>query len=330
MSIKGNNFLKQTLGEDFFESLAKAELWKPGTKTVIDPQEIATALQIVPRTLMAILIRELSPMEIGETREIHLPVPTVPATMNVTKHERDVYSGDIKQDNKILVDFKYRSLPGLGLVIMSAFELYSVEELTKTPDEPKHSDIDQKIQKMIDERLHLHELINKVVDNKLMQREAVQQIAMARLTEELAVSKKRSETISELTKISKQQSMSDPYFHGMANAMVVADSVVNEKEPEFVEPPSKKISPLKGFLDKRKNKKEYSIQMSKGENVNCPDCNKNIFDGKLFSGCICLGDDREKKVFIKKAEGGYSVRFSKGWDEENIEMLLEVLRRKNG
>jgi len=37
----------------------------------------------------------------------------------------------------------------------------------------------------------------------------------------------------------------------------------------------------------------------------------------------------ERKVFIKKTESGVNVRFSKGWDEENISMLLEVLRSKN-
>ena len=57
---------------------------------------------------------------------------------------------------------------------------------------------------------------------------------------------------------------------------------------------------------------------------------KNIFDGKAFSGCICLGDDMDRKLFIKKTEDGVKVRFSKGWDKENIEMLLEVLRRKRG
>lgn len=303
MSNNANNFLKKNLGEDFFESLSKAELWKPGTKTVVDTQEIATALQIVPRTVMAILIRELTPMAIGETKDIKLDVPGEPAAMNVTKHERDVYSGDIKQDNKILVDFKYRSLPGLGLVIMSAFELYSADLLTQAgPAQDSHSDIDERVQRLIDERLQLQDLINKVVDRKLMQKEAVQHIVLSKLTEAMHESPApQSEHHLEIAK--KEQ-------------------VLETK---------KKVSPLKSFLEARNKKKnEYSVEMSKGETVNCPDCKKNIFDGKLFSGCICLGDDMERKVFIKKTEDGIKVRFSKGWDAENIEMLLEVLRRKNG
>lgn len=299
MSSKANSFLKKTLGEDFFESLSKAELWKPGTKTVIDPQEIATALQIVPRTVMAILIRELTSMKVGETKDIELEVPGGPAEMNVTKHERDVYSGDIKQDNKIIVDFKYRSLPGIGLVIMSAFELYEVGKLAESPNDGPSSDIEAKVQRLIDERLQLQDLINKVVDRKLMQKEAVQHIVMSKLTEAM-------------------------------HEVPAQEHHFEIAKKEAVLEPKKKVSPLKSFLDSRGQKqKEFSVEMSKGETVHCPDCHKNIFDGNFFSGCVCLGDDMERKVFIKKTESGLNVRFSKGWDPENIEMLLEVLRKKN-
>src|SRR5262249_2131137 len=154
--------------DDFLESLSKAELWKPGTRTTVDPEEIATALQIVPRTLMAMLIRELAPMQIGETKDITIPVPGAAAEITIVKHERCVYSGTIKQYNKVFVDFKYRSLPGLGLVIMSAFDLYDVEQLTKepAPAPAPHSDIEDRVQRLIDDRLQLHDLVNKVVDRK--------------------------------------------------------------------------------------------------------------------------------------------------------------------
>lgn len=297
MSNKANKFLKKALGEDFFESLSKAELWKPGTRTTVDPEEIATALQIVPRTVMAILIRDLAHMAVGDHKDIPLPFGKE-SKLIVDKHERDVYSGHIEEDNKIIVDFKYRSLPGIGLVIMSAFELYEIEKLAHEAAPAPANDIEQRVQKLIDERLQLHDLINKVVDRKIMQKEAVQHLILAKLTDAI-----HEESPIHHEKISKE-------------------------EPALKE--KKKGSPLKSFLDGRKSKNEFSIELNKGESVHCPDCKKNIFDGKLFSGCICLGDDMERKVFIKKTEGGYNVRFSKGWDQENIEMLLEVLRRKNG
>lgn len=301
MASDSNHFLKKTIGEDFFESLTKFELWKPGTRTTIDHEEIKTALMIVPRVLMALLIRELSAMAIGETKEIHVPVSTVPALIRVTKHERDVYSGDVEHENKKVVDFKYRSIPGIGLVIMSAFELYDTSKLVEQPQNAPAEDITKKVQHLIDERLALHDLISKVVDKKLMEKDAIKQLILAKITEFMPKSEP-----NESAKL---------------------------EEPKKEEPAKKrKESPLKSFLEKKKNKHkpaEFSIEMAKGEQVSCPDCGKNIFDGQAFSGCICLGDDREKKIYVKKTEEGIKIRFGKSWDKENIEMLLEVLRSKN-
>lgn len=338
MASNADFFLKKTLGDDFFESLTKFELWKPGTRTTVDHEEIKTALQIVPRTIMSHIIHHLSSMQIGETKETQIPISETGAMLRVTKHERDVYSGDIIQENKVVVDFKYRSIPGVALVIMSAFELYDSEKLLDPPQsEPAQAPIEDKIQKLIEERIALHDLVNKVLDKKMSERDAIHSRILERLTEELteqrAAHDRLKTQISEVAKISKESApMDEPYFRGMANGIEVVNATANNKEPEFIEAPKKKSSPVLKFLEdhKNKNKKEFSVHLSKGEQVECPDCGKNIFDGKVFSGCVCLGDDREKKVFIKKAEAGFTIRFSRGWDAENIEMLLEVLRRKRG
>lgn len=303
MAFNADYFLGKTLGKDFFESLTKFELWKPGTRTTVDHEEIKTALMIVPRTIMALLIRELTPMQLGETKEISLPINAGQSMVRLTKHERDVYSGEVLEDNKVIVDFKYRSIPGIGLVIMSAFELYDTEKLAEEHKQAPSEDITQKIQHLIDERLALHDLIGKVVDKKLAERDAIKQLLMAKISEALPVKEEPKETI------------------------VIHNEVVMNKSS------AKKESPLKGFLDQRKTKVkplEFPIEMAKGEHVNCPDCKKNIFDGEMFSGCICLGDDRDKKIYIKKTEDGVKIRFGRGWDHENIEMLLEVLRSKRG
>lgn len=306
MAFNADHFLKKTLGEDFFESLNKFELWKPGTRTTIDHEEIKTALMIVPRTIMAILIRELTPMQIGETKELTLMVgKSGSAMVRLTKHERDVYSGEVHEENKMIVDFKYRSIPGIGLVIMSAFELYDTEKLAEEDQKSPTEDITTKVQHLIDERLALHDLVGKVVDRRIEERDAIKQLLMAKINDALP--------IKEEPKIEQ--------------TVVIHNEVLMNKSS------TKKESPLKGFLDKAKNKQkptEFSIEMAKGEQVNCPDCKKNIFDGQLFSGCICLGDDRDKKIHIKKTSEGMKIRFGRGWDTENIEMLLEVLRSKRG
>jgi hypothetical protein len=310
---KADAFLSKTLGGDFFESLAKVELWKPGTKSTIDHEELRTALQIVPRTVIALLIRELAPMKIGETKEIKLPVAEN-ALLRTTKHERDVYSGEIEEDNEKVVEFKLRALPGVGLVIMSAFELYDMDNLINSdapaPKENLASDAEYKIQHMIDERLSLHSLIGKVVDKKIMEKEAINQLVLAKLTEAIRMINDKVEVVrSQMGNIEKIVEIEGPV-------------VKKEALP-------KKQRPLQKFLEERKKPKEFSVHMAKGESFQCPDCGKNIFNGAGYSGCICMGDDRERKIFMKKSESGIKLRFGRGWDPENIEMLLEVLQKKN-
>jgi len=314
MASNSNYFLKKTLGEDFFESLAKFELWKPGTRTTVDHEEIKTALMIVPRTIMALVIRELSPMQIGETKEFGLPIEgSQNAMVRLTKHERDVYSGEVLEDNKLVVDFKYRSIPGVGLIIMSAFELYDTEQLTKDNKQAPPEDVNQKIQHMIDERMALHSMVSRVVDKKLQERDAIKQLILEKISQALPVKEEMKEE-------PKQEEKPVEMVHPALAEVHMAKSV-------------KKESPLKNFLEHKKNKlkpTEFSIEMAKGEHVDCPDCKKNIFDGTVFSGCVCLGDDMDKKIYIKKTEEGMKIRFGRGWDPENIEMLLEVLRSKRG
>lgn len=302
MSSSADYFLKKTLGEDFFESLQKFDLWKPGTKTVIDHEEIRTALQIVPRAVMSFLLREVLPMKIDENKEIQVPFDGG-AVLKLTKHERDVYSGQLDQANKMVVDFKYRSLPGIGLILMSALELYDIDMLSQNDTKPEVApDTMEHVQTMIDQRMELHDLIGKVVDRKIAAKDAIDKLILAKLTESL--NKPKEDKVVILSPI----------------------------DPVVVETP-KKVSPLKSFLETRKEKlkkNEFSIELTKGETVDCPDCKKNIFDGQVFAGCVCLGDDRERKLYIKKTEEGIKVRFGRGWDIENMEMLLETLRSKRG
>ena len=95
---------------------------------------------------------------------------------------------------------------------------------------------------------------------------------------------------------------------------------------------NKKGLPLSDFIESRKGKlekKEHHFQLEKSETVSCPDCGQSIFAAGAYSGCICFGES-DKKVHIKKSEDGYSIRFGKAWDVENMIMLLEILRRRKG
>lgn len=77
--------------------------------------------------------------------------------------------------------------------------------------------------------------------------------------------------------------------------------------------------------------KNQKWMMSKAEiDSRCPDCGGKEFSGNQFVGCICMAAMRGSKVQVLKHESGnYELKFGRGWDSENIELLLEILKRRN-
>ena len=341
--------LKSILDDEFLETLAKsADLYKIGSNSVLDPQEILIGLKVVPRAIMSLLISELTPMGLNSHKDVQLPFGKV-AYISANKNAADDYTGSIYSDNKLVYDFKNRSIPGLGVILLSTFELYDLEDLNK-PSEQEEG-VDRKVQKLIDERMEMHSLVGRVVEDKLAQREAIHKIMMAKLGEAIATKSVAipsiATKIAEVRKIHEDSTpKSDPYFRGMTNGMAVASSVVSGKEPDLVSSPKKPIevkpaditkketaskgSPLKGFLERKKKPKEYHVEIAKSETVDCDSCNQTIFGSGGYSGCLCMGQDQNRKVWIKKSEHGVQLRFSRGWSEDNIELLLETLRKNNG
>jgi hypothetical protein len=290
--------IEDLLGKDFLPELAKAELYKPDTNSTVSHQEMADALKIVPRAIMAWLSRCLSDMKDGENKVIDIPFKRADdSQMHVTRVTSDVYHGELVKKGKILYRFKYRPIPGIGLILMTTFELYDMDNLheKEATDKEKLSYLSS----MIEERIALRNLVGQVLEEKLAQRDAIDQLIKLRMNSEI-----------------RKENMDEP-----------KDSTIEEAKA------AKEPSKLQEFLNKRSKKMEkkegYEIILSKGENVKCPDCGQKLFDGNNVTGCVCYGSDMGRKVFLRKNENGkMTVKFSKGWDLENIEMLLEVLRRK--
>jgi hypothetical protein len=311
--IQGDKLIKNTLGEGFLESLSKAsELYKLGTNGVLDPEEIRIGLKVVPRIVMSLLISELVPMETGDHKSIPLPFGEN-AILNVTKGDRDSYSGNIVSGNKPAYDFMGRSIPGLGIILLSTFELYDMAEFEKETKHPVESQ--DLVQRLIEERLEQRSLISKVLDNMLSEREAIHKLIMAKL----------SETLGSQPAVMPAQAIVPPM---PVAAAAPVDPIHVEPSDMVKKEKSKKSLPLKAFLE-RKKPKEFSVKMEKSETVNCPDCNQVIFGQTGYSGCVCMGSDQNGKIWLKKTEDGIKISFDKSWDVENIELLLEVLRRKN-
>ena len=181
----GNILLKNILDDSFLETLAKsADLYKIGSNSVLDPIEIMVGLKVVPRAVMSMLMSELMPMAINTSKEIPLPFGA-DAFIRVNKNASDDYTGSVYSGNKLVYDFQNRSIPGLGIILLTTFELYDVEKLAQNTEEAPREDIDRKVQKLIDERMELHSLVGKVVEEKMAQREAIHKLMMDKLNEAL-------------------------------------------------------------------------------------------------------------------------------------------------
>lgn len=282
------------LGEDFMSSLEKAELYKPDTNSTVSHEELADALKIVPRAVMAYLTRNLADMKDGENRHMELPFKRAEGcAISISKVSSDVYHGEVLRGGKILYRFKYRTIPGIGLILLTTFELYDLEDLEKESVEKTKESY---LSSMIEERIALRNLVSQVIEEKMAQRDAIEQLIKLRMSTEM---KKEA---------------------------------INPTDAERQEAPEP--TKLKEFLDRKKEKplekKEgYTVHLMKGDSVNCPDCKRKLYDGNNVTGCVCYGSDMGRKVFLSKGENGtMTVKFSKGWDPENVQMLLEALKRR--
>ena len=317
----GNILLKNILDDEFLETLAKsADLYKIGSNSVLDPIEIMIGLRVVPRAVMSMLMSELMPMAINTSKEIPLPFGA-DAFIRVNKNASDDYTGSVYSKNKLVYDFQNRSIPGLGVILLTTFELYDVEKLAdKKPEDPAKEDIDKKVQKLIDERMELHSLVGKVVEEKMAQREAIHKLMMSKLNEVIAT---KSVAIPPIA-------TSAPSIATLADGRGVGPIEVKPSDIAKKEATPKKGSPLKVFLERKKKPKIlHHVEILKSETIYCNDCGQAIFNGKSgYSGCICFGENANSKIFLKKTENdGIMVSFSRNWSGENIEMLLEALRK---
>ena len=186
MTVKPDKLIKSLLGEDFFEELQKsADVYKMYNRNATSIDEIATGLKIVPRAVMSFLISSLSHLEAGDGKDLELPFAPE-CYMQITKKDRDTYSGYIYSKGKKINEFTNRSIPGVGLVLMTSFELYDTENLKDSREQEKEAFNVSKLQDVIDERLRLHTLISRVVDQKLAQRDAVEILVKEKLKQALA------------------------------------------------------------------------------------------------------------------------------------------------
>lgn len=294
MNTKDAKIIKSILGDDIFETLEKYEIYKPNTNSVVDPEEIKIALQIVPRSVLSYLFNNLKYKEIGEQTELDLPF-ALNAKLYINKQGTDNYKGEIVQDGKKLGEFQHRSLPSVGLILLTTFELYDMPLLDEIKESPENVEKERKLQDIIDERLTFHKLIQDVVDKRISEREAINKLIHEKLNNHIQ--------------------------------MINSDSI-NEKEDDLMENDDKK-SKLKQFLESRERKRQETVELDKSE-ISCPDCGTQLYKGgDSIKLCVCYGEFHNKNIKIEKKENGrFKFKFPKSFEIDNIEMILDAIKNK--
>ena len=286
MNNKQVDLVKNLLGEEFFEDLEKMEIQKLNTKTMVSPEEIKIALQIVPRSILSFLFSNLKDKKEGEVIELVLPFEN--ATMLLNKMGTDNYNGEIVKEGKRVCNFHNRSLPSLGLLLLTTFQLYDISML----DEIKNCKDDKSdmLQRAIDQRMMMSSLISEVVDKKMAEREAIDRMVKQRMFNDmLMMNMKREENMEPENKKSKLKQFLESR---------------EEKRQEPVE------------LDKSEiNCPDCNTTIYKGEN-----------HVKLCI-CYGDQMGKEIKI-KKAENGRVKLKFPKSFDIENIEMLLDALKNK--
>jgi hypothetical protein len=196
---KTSNIIKKTLGEDFFDVLKKSDIYKINSKTVTSSEEIATGLKIVPRVVLSFLISNLSELKVGENKDFKIPF-SEDCYMQISKKDHDSFSGYIYSKGKKINEFLNRSIPGIGLVLMTTFELYDVESIKENKSCKENFDA-QKLQSIIDERLMLHSLISRVVDQKMAQRDAIEVFIKEKLSNAIYLENNKTKETTKAQKL---------------------------------------------------------------------------------------------------------------------------------
>jgi hypothetical protein len=297
---KQEDIVKHILGNDFFESLQKTEIFKRNTNTVLSSEEIAHAYRIVPKVVLKFLIENLKPMVIGELKHISLKPLGIDGELLVNKHANDVYSGDITEGYEKVYDYQFRSICGIGILLLSSFELYDVDNIQDNNQHVEKPFDYSKIDAIIEDKMYRNMMINEVVEKKISEREAIDRLVTKRLAEMFSKPEEPQIILLEEVTVSSEQSMA-------------------------------KKSTLKDFLEKKKKKRDQDIPFLKHE-ISCEDCGSVLYkkEAEVIKGCICFGfgpQDDKSLIKIQKNESNVTLKFNKNWDEEDISKMIFTIKK---
>lgn len=292
-------WVEKILGDDFFDNLQKTEIYKERTKTNLDSEEIAIAYKIVPRAVLKFLTDNLKSLAVGQNLALNLLPIGINGQLLVNKLSTDVYSGDITAEGRRVYDYQYRSIPGIGIILLTTFEMYDFKEIEEKEEKVEVSheqefDYFTHINEIIEEKLKLNKLISEVVDRKLSEKEALDRLVTSKLAEIFLQPK--------------------------------VEPVMEVKEEFKMEKPS-----IRDFLKRKAEKREQNVHFLKSD-INCPDCGTKLYkkEEEVIKGCICYGfgpEEDAREVKICKNEKDINLKFNGDWDKDSINKLVSLIRK---
>lgn len=341
--------LKSIMGEELYESLNKA-LVKLGTKSVVDLDELHSALKTAPKAVIAFLMKELKEMEKDQTKEVRIPWDET-ATMTITKLDADVYKGLIIKDGKVIHEFDLTAIPQLAAHIMSAFEIYDEGH----PGDEAPAKEESKKEEHSDIRQHLQSIDNKI--NALMMMIASQssiqknenwtkdfaKIAKSNYDNMIkpGLKKKFIDSVKGYglkkaglapkmphppkagSNVGGKQGLTQAGMHGDKTASTDMNAKPKNQTsanpflvaPKTATPQASQPKPPK----LAHSEKTMTVQKSELTNP-CLDC------GQQVSDCACF--KALSKPEIKKSEGqNITFKFKGDWDQESIQALYKSIKR---
>lgn len=303
-----SSILKKIIGPERVEILEKA-LVKLNTKSVVDLEELHSAIKTVPKSLMAFLVKNTKDMEIGGAKEIELPFAEN-SRLLLNKLDNDVYNGHIVKDSKIIQEFSLTAIPQLAAHIMSAFELYDHDEEAEIA-ENMDSGVEERIKKLEQKINALIMMVAGVTPEEIQKSE--KKLFMSKLKKAGSMPKMPSPPGAG-TKVGGSNGITKAGIRG--NKTAASDTSTRQshmKNPDLKAP--KMDKPKEPTL-----KSEITFKKSQFKAA-CTDC------GQQAGNCACF-QALSKPILKKNTKEHITLAFGSDWDHNAVMALYKSIARK--
>lgn len=343
MNRKQEALIKSVLGDSLYESLTKA-IVKKDTKSVVDIGEMASALKIVPKSVVAFLMKEAKPMADNEAKKVKLPFAEN-AEILLNKMSEDVYKGHIEEDGKVVHEFDLCSIPQLSAHLLSHFELYdepvrgeeSKEETPKEESKKESSDMSDRVKALEDkiDQLFMLAVQQKSQPQVIIQTKEASAVEKNEPVSPIAKVLKKAGMMPKMatppragTKVGGMQGITKEGLHGDKTE----HSDLNTKPRTMIQNKDMKISDHAKTMFKQpkqpklgastqKSEKQQVLTVKKNEIVNkCSNCEQDALS------CACF--KALSKPDIKKSESTITLKFNNDWSKEAVYALYKSVSRR--